>query len=43
VDSQAPVGLLDKDNDTRRVESVRWGAVAGIDNGTRGSIYGVGR
>jgi hypothetical protein len=27
------------DNDTRRVEEVRLGAVAGIDNGTRGTYY----
>jgi hypothetical protein len=27
------------DNDTRRVEEVRWGAAAGIDTGTRGTYY----
>ncbi|MEW5989259.1 MAG: hypothetical protein AB1791_21750, partial [Chloroflexota bacterium] len=27
------------DNDTRRIDSVRWGAVAGVDSGTRGTYY----
>ncbi len=29
----------DGDNDTRRIDRVRLGAVAGIDTGTRGTYY----
>jgi hypothetical protein len=33
------VALTGIDNDTKRVEMVRLGAVTGIDSGTRGTYY----
>ena len=27
------------DNDTRKVDYVQWGAVSGVDSGTRGTYY----
>jgi len=31
--------LTGVDNDTRRIDRVRWGAVEGIDTGTHGTVY----
>lgn len=38
-DEVLKANLASVDNDTRRIDRVRWGAVASIDNGTRGSYY----
>ena len=39
LDGELAASLAGLDNDTLRVESVRLGAVAGIDSGTRGAYY----
>jgi hypothetical protein len=39
VDGGQQANLAGIDNDTRRVDAVRLGAVAGIDSGTRGTYY----
>jgi hypothetical protein len=39
VDGEERVDLSGVDNDTRRIDRVRLGAVSGIDNGTRGTYY----
>ena len=39
IDGVQQVNYTNIDNDTRRVDFVRMGAVSGVDNGTRGSIY----
>ena len=39
LDGELAASLAGLDNDTLRVESVRLGAVAGIDSGTRGSYF----
>jgi hypothetical protein len=39
IDGVQRANLTGRDNDTRRIDSVRLGAVAGIDNRTRGTYY----
>ena len=39
IDGVQQANLTGIDNDTRRIDSVRLGAVAGIDTGTRGTYY----
>jgi len=39
IDGVQKADLTGVDNDTRRIDSVRLGAVAGINNGTRGTYY----
>jgi hypothetical protein len=39
IDGTWRANLTGVDNDTRRVDRVRLGAVAGIDTGTRGAYY----
>lgn len=39
IDGVQKATVLSIDNDTRRIDSVRLGAVAGIDTGTRGTTY----
>ena len=39
IDGTQQADLTGIDNDTRRVDQVRLGAVSGIDNGTRGIYY----
>lgn len=39
VDGQPAGELTGVDNDTRRIEQVRWGAVYGMQDGTRGTIF----
>ncbi|MBI3241432.1 MAG: LamG domain-containing protein [Chloroflexi bacterium] len=39
VDGVQKADLTGVDNDTRQIESVRLGAVAGVDTGTRGTYY----
>ena len=39
IDGVQQANLTGVDNDTRRIDSVRLGAVAGIDTGTRGTYY----
>ena len=39
VDNEPQVGILNIDNDQIRCQKVSLGAVSGIDNGTRGSLY----
>ena len=39
IDSQPAGALTGVDNDTRRVEMVRWGAVYGMQDGTRGTVF----
>ena len=39
IDGTQQTNLTGIDNDTRRIESVRLGAVAGIDSNTRGTYY----
>jgi hypothetical protein len=39
IDGVQQANLTGVDNDTRRIERVRLGAVAGIDTGTRGTYY----
>jgi hypothetical protein len=39
IDGVQSANLTGIDNDTRRIETVRLGAVAGIDSGTRGTTY----
>ena len=39
VDGQLRAQLTGVDNDTRRIESIRLGAVGGIDSGTRGTQF----
>ncbi len=39
IDGAQLAGLTEVDNDTRRIDRVRLGAVAGIDSGTRGTYY----
>jgi hypothetical protein len=39
TDGVQRANLSTVDNDTRRIEQVRLGAVSGIDNGTRGTYY----
>jgi serine protease len=39
IDGTQKANLTDVDNDTRRIDRARLGAVAGIDTGTRGTYY----
>jgi hypothetical protein len=39
IDGVQSANLTGISNDARRIESVRLGAVAGIDTGTRGTTY----
>jgi len=39
VDGVQQANFTNIDNDTRRVDYVQWGAVAGIDTGTRGTYF----
>jgi hypothetical protein len=39
IDGVQKADLTGVDNDTRRIDSIRLGAVAGINNGTRGTYY----
>ncbi|MGQ0600334.1 MAG: LamG-like jellyroll fold domain-containing protein [Anaerolineales bacterium] len=39
IDGTQRANLTTVDNDTRRIERVRLGAVAGLDNGTRGTYF----
>jgi hypothetical protein len=39
VDGVQLANLARVDNDTRRIDEVRLGAVAGVDSGTRGTYY----
>jgi hypothetical protein len=39
IDGVQQTSVTGVDNDTRRIESVRLGAVSGIDTGTRGTEY----
>ncbi|HSL30382.1 MAG TPA: NosD domain-containing protein [Anaerolineales bacterium] len=39
IDQVQRASLVNVDNDTRRIDRVRLGAVAGIDSGTRGTYY----
>lgn len=39
IDGTQRANLTGVDNDTRRIDRVRLGAVTGIDNGTRGTYY----
>jgi hypothetical protein len=39
IDGMQKAKLLNLDNDTRRIDRVRLGAIAGIDAGTRGAYY----
>jgi len=39
IDGAQQADLVGVDNDTRRIERIRLGAVAGIDKGTRGTYY----
>lgn len=39
IDGAQKAGLNGVDNDTRRIDTVRLGALAGIDTGTRGTYY----
>jgi hypothetical protein len=39
IDGTQRANLTGVDNDTRRLDRVQWGAVAGIDSGTRGTYY----
>jgi PKD repeat protein len=39
IDGKQQANLTGIDNDTRRIDRVRLGAVAGIDSGTRGTYY----
>jgi hypothetical protein len=39
IDGAQQANVTGIDNDTRRIESVRLGAVSGIDSGTRGTYY----
>ncbi|HSL29655.1 MAG TPA: hypothetical protein VK900_10680, partial [Anaerolineales bacterium] len=39
IDESPRSSLTTIDNDTRRIDRVRLGAVAGIDDGTRGTYY----
>ena len=39
IDGAQRADLAGVDNDTRRIDRVRLGAVTGIDNGTRGAYY----
>jgi len=39
IDSVQQADLIGVNNDTRRIDRVRLGAVAGIDTGTRGTYY----
>jgi hypothetical protein len=39
IDNVQQANLTTVDNDTRRMDRVRLGAVAGIDTGTRGNYY----
>ena len=39
IDGVQKANITGIDNDTRRIESVRLGAVSGIDSGTRGTYY----
>jgi hypothetical protein len=39
IDGAQQANLTGVNNDTRRIDSVRLGAVAGIDSGTRGTYY----
>ncbi len=39
IDGVQKANLTGVSNDTRRVDQVKWGAVAGIDSGTRGTYY----
>jgi hypothetical protein len=39
IDGTQKASITGMDNDTRQIESVRLGAVTGIDTGIRGTIY----
>ncbi len=39
IDGAQQADVTAIDNDTRRLDQVQWGAVAGIDSGTRGTYY----
>ena len=39
IDGQLKQTLSGNDNDTRQVDYIRLGAVAGIDSNTRGTLY----
>ena len=39
LDGEPRADISDLDNDTRGVDKVRWGAVSGVDTGTRGTYY----
>jgi hypothetical protein len=39
VDGAQKAALTGIDNDTRRIDQIQWGAVSGIDTGTRGTLY----
>ena len=39
VDGGAPVSLTNIDNDTRRIDRIRFGPAGGLDSGTRGTYY----
>jgi hypothetical protein len=39
IDNAQRADLTGVDNDTRRIDRVRWGAVGGIDTSTRGTYY----
>jgi hypothetical protein len=39
IDGTQQANVTRIDNDTRRIESVRMGAVSGVDIGTRGTEY----
>ena len=39
IDGAQKVNLTGVDNDTRRIDRIRLGAVAFVDNGTRGSYF----
>jgi hypothetical protein len=39
IDGVQQANLTGVDNDTRRIDRIRWGAIAGIDNATRGTYY----
>jgi len=39
IDNVQRANLTAVDNDTRRLDRVQWGAVEGVDSGTRGTYY----
>src|SRR5574341_325255 len=39
IDGTQQANLTGVDNDTRKIDLIRWGAVDGIDTGTRGTYY----